>query len=618
VGVHFVNLQSSSAVYNGGAVSASGFSAVTIDISTFVDCFVRSSSTTTYGGGCSLSQVSNATVVNSCGNRCSAKIGQFLYFTSTSTFSYLVNSSTLLSCGSSNTTHSDSGGVSLEDVSATVESLNSTDCTVPGYGCAVNAYEAHGSFVAQFLTVVGCDGQSMLDIDESPQKPSVSDSNFVSNTVRVVSGSIAAILAGGSYSAGKATAMTVNRCIFQKNEPDQRSMAIADGKFAEIFSFQNCVFSDAIPGTDVGSGNGNTKKVTASLALRRNDVSLCFASPCPTISYSARRSATNRRSYSLPITESPHPTKTILGTVSQPFLASRTAEISATLVGSRYIRGTPGFRGTFLAPTAFYLPSLTLLQSSDWTDSDLPNPVVTHFIFSDRFRDTFHFSHSNLCYARTQPFAAHSLSIAGTGVFISSASSRGTFVFDHSALSSIASYLFDVSHLPTRQTTVFISSHRFRATFHFSHSNLFYARTQPFAAHSLSNHETGVFRLSDRRPLSAWCATALLSAARVPSFDGSEIGPAHTTEGGSAVMSDPLSGGTVIALAAVFVLLLLIALIVFLRRYARHTTQYSNHSSGGSAALESEVQSLAAFGDDEFHTYENADEDADGLWAPIE
>jgi hypothetical protein len=78
IGVHFVNLTGASSDVEGGALFITTSSTVLLSESTFVACFLRTPSVTTYGGGCSLVGMAQATVQNCCATRCFATVGQFL------------------------------------------------------------------------------------------------------------------------------------------------------------------------------------------------------------------------------------------------------------------------------------------------------------------------------------------------------------------------------------------------------------------------------------------------------------------------------------------------------------------------------------------------------------
>jgi hypothetical protein len=140
IGVHFVNLTGGSSDVYGGALFINTSSTVLISESVFVACFLRSSSADTYGGGCSLLGMAQATVQDSCATRCFATTGQFLMLDSPTKTGHAINSTSLLRCGGSSASDGRHFGVCLYDITATVECLNSTGCSVNEVGAAFGGY----------------------------------------------------------------------------------------------------------------------------------------------------------------------------------------------------------------------------------------------------------------------------------------------------------------------------------------------------------------------------------------------------------------------------------------------------------------------------------------------
>jgi hypothetical protein len=75
--------------------------------------------------------------------------------------------------------------------------------------------------------------------------------------------------------------MIVARCIFQENTPEGRDIGIA-GTIIRKHKVTNCVLAESELASEYGSGDLNTVTVTATHSLPENDMTLCFASLCPT------------------------------------------------------------------------------------------------------------------------------------------------------------------------------------------------------------------------------------------------------------------------------------------------------------------------------------------------
>jgi hypothetical protein len=188
IGVHFVDLTDGSSDLYGGALFITTSSTVLISESTFVACFLRKSSADTFGGGCALFGMTHATVQNSCATRCFAATGQFLLLFSSTKTGHAINSTSLLDCGGSTESDGRQYGVYLYDITATVECLNSTGCSVYEVGAAFGGYLSGASFSSLYLTVCNCSGVSIVAVSDTSAQATVASSNFFGNSVHEPSG----------------------------------------------------------------------------------------------------------------------------------------------------------------------------------------------------------------------------------------------------------------------------------------------------------------------------------------------------------------------------------------------------------------------------------------------
>jgi hypothetical protein len=328
--------------------------------------------------------------MNSYGNDCFADKGQFLMLTASAQTGHIFNESSLLACASSDNIYAYADAIYLDSLSAQIESLNSTRCSVQTFGAAVGATGPSASFSALYLTVVEDRGCSMLIIDESPEKPSVRDSNFILSTILSIEGFTAAVLTAGSDSSGTARAMSVTHCIFRSNAPSDRAMQIAVGDCAENFVVNDCVFSDSLPSSFDATGTRNTQTETATHPLQANDVSLCFVSPCPTRSHSLPRSATV--SHTPTATRSPPPTSSPDFANSSPggdsfvviasieFAPSAQFNFRSIVFVTSLIPATAGFPVSHIFHESTCLPSIVSIASSA--------DVSPQFSISDIFHES--------------------------------------------------------------------------------------------------------------------------------------------------------------------------------------------------------------------------------------
>jgi hypothetical protein len=132
VGVSFVNLTGPDSDRYGGALSISTESTVLISESTFLSCTVTLSPNTTWGGAAFLRHMSQATVENCCATACVATDGQFFLLESSVKTGHAFNCSSLVGSGISTPSAAWAFGLYLSGVSAVIERLNSTGCSVSG------------------------------------------------------------------------------------------------------------------------------------------------------------------------------------------------------------------------------------------------------------------------------------------------------------------------------------------------------------------------------------------------------------------------------------------------------------------------------------------------------
>jgi hypothetical protein len=132
VRVAFVELRGGSSDIYGGALLIDTESTVLISESRFIACSLPTNPAS--GGACFLSNPTKAMIENCCASNCFAGYGQFLWLDGKTKNGHSINCSSMLSCGGSTSSGVVAMGISLYDLSATIESLNSTRCSVPNYG----------------------------------------------------------------------------------------------------------------------------------------------------------------------------------------------------------------------------------------------------------------------------------------------------------------------------------------------------------------------------------------------------------------------------------------------------------------------------------------------------
>jgi hypothetical protein len=276
--VHFVDLHGSSRWKHGGAICGEKFDSAELDGCIFLRCSVVNMSENTYGGAVYLTLLTGTVSITACcANECLARYVQSFYISSSLTTGHTVNSSVVVACGTSAPSgFVPSAGLRLNQIDAGLTSLNFTS----DYGtlsAAVSNFGTKATFEASFLTVLNCSGETIIHHNDGPLIPTIEYSNFYSNLVVPHPQGTTSVLYANNYS------MTVRYCIFKDNEA--RDLAIGK-RVVKKFIVENCVFSGSFPQSsyvDLGTGNVETS-TTASFPLPFEDVAVCFASPCRTIS----------------------------------------------------------------------------------------------------------------------------------------------------------------------------------------------------------------------------------------------------------------------------------------------------------------------------------------------
>jgi hypothetical protein len=280
----FINLTGRSSELYGGALSITTTSTVLVSESKFVACYLPPASST-YGGACYIANPTRATIEHCCASSCFARAGQFIRLEGVTKNGHAVNCSSMLACGSWTPSDALAMGIYIYGLSATLESLNSTRCSVSTYGAAFGAIYPDGSFSSQYLTACNCSGTSIVFVLDNAAQATVAYSNFFWNSVQDAPGEAWGVLAADTLagSTGNCAAMAVRNSIFSGNSPTGRSIVRFLIDLVAKFDVVNCIFSESLPSTGNASLSGNTVKVTASHSLRPNNVSLCFALPCSTV-----------------------------------------------------------------------------------------------------------------------------------------------------------------------------------------------------------------------------------------------------------------------------------------------------------------------------------------------
>jgi hypothetical protein len=202
------------------------------------------------------------TVQNCCGSGCFAGRGQFIDLESDAKAGHAFNCSSLLACGSTTLPDALNLGISLFNLSATFQSVNSTHCSVSKIGAAFGSLYAHGSFSSLYLTVWNCSGVSIITVLDNSAQATVSRSNFFCNSVEASSVWACGVLTADSIYvlAGPVAGMAVTDCIFYGSSPPGCSLVRYEFQNVEKFVVVNCIFSDSLPSAGNASMMGNIAK----------------------------------------------------------------------------------------------------------------------------------------------------------------------------------------------------------------------------------------------------------------------------------------------------------------------------------------------------------------------
>jgi hypothetical protein len=326
----------------GGAISIiAPIADVRVTEATFIECRAFGDFASAGSGGACYLDTTTTAITFVCASNCSA--GSRAHFTDLvaahAEARHSVDASTVLSAGSHRSLHATDATFAVEGGSETSFSgLNFTNCRVSGEGAVCGCEPGDRRITFTNIVAVANAGQSLLHVNERPNKPQLAHSVICDNAVS------RAVLTGVHYG------IDVETTIFSGNGDKICSLTNP----SNLFSFSACVFSGPFPTTCAYAQAPNLLFTrTATYAISGRNTWPCVVTPLASPSRLASRSAASSRRRSATPRAQDWPPSTA------------TARAPGT-VGATPNRSTAASSARSPSPTAHGLQTTAPFTPSEW------------------------------------------------------------------------------------------------------------------------------------------------------------------------------------------------------------------------------------------------------------